>query len=72
MHAEMRISILAAVNLFGLFVLTLILYTSEFLDPLLSHVCTWFLAADQVCMGAVSGCVGGVLVGAPLRAVLCL
>ena len=36
MHAEMRISILAAVNLFGLFVLTLILYTSGFLDPLLS------------------------------------
>ena len=42
------------------------------LDPLFLHVCPWVLAADQVCMGAVSGSAGGVLVGAQPRAILCL
>ena len=42
------------------------------LDPLFLRVYPWVLAADQVCMGAVSGSAGGVLVGAQPRAILCL
>ena len=36
------------------------------------YVCTWVLAADQVCVGAVPGRAGGVLVGAQPCTVLCL